>query len=76
MRESLPTFRKVMRPVLRDAEGGAETTVWLAAVQPAPAGGGVWHDRAERPTHLPTTRTGPNEAAAMGARVREQAGLT
>lgn len=76
VQESLPTFRKVMRPVLRDADGGAETTVWLAAVQPAPAGGGLWHDRAERPTHyLPKTRTGPEATEAMWAWVREQTGL-
>ncbi|MEJ7796395.1 MAG: SDR family NAD(P)-dependent oxidoreductase [Nocardioides sp.] len=77
VQESLPTFRKVMRPVLRDAAGGAETTVWLAAVQPAPTGGGLWHDRAERPTHfLPKTRTGPEATATMWAWVRAQTGLT
>ena len=76
VQESLPTFRKVMRPVLRDADGGAETTVWLAAVDPAPAGGGLWHDRAERPTHyLPRTRTGPEATEAIWAWVREQTGL-
>lgn len=76
VQESLPTFRKVMRPVLRDAEGGAETTVWLAAVQPAPAGGGLWHDRGERPTHmLPKTRTRPGATTEMWSWVQDQAGL-
>jgi len=51
--------------------------VWLAAVQPAPAGGGLWHDRAQRPTHfLPKTRTGPEATATMWAWVRGQTGLT
>lgn len=72
VQESLPTFRTVMRPVLRDADGGAETTVWLSAVDPAPAGGGLWHDRAERPTHLlPRTRTLPSATEQMWSWVRE-----
>ena len=29
--ESLPRFNKLTGPVLRDADGGADTTVWLAA---------------------------------------------
>ncbi len=73
VQESLPTFRKVMRPVLRDADSGAETTVWLAAVQPAPTGGGLWHDRAERPTHfLRKTRTAPEATEAMWAWAQDQ----
>lgn len=56
--DSLPTFRRVTGPLLRDAAGGADTTVWLAAAQPAPPGGLFWHDRRPRPTHLfPRTRT-------------------
>ncbi|WP_404386520.1 SDR family NAD(P)-dependent oxidoreductase [Knoellia locipacati] len=48
--ESLPTFEKVMGPVLRDADQGADTTTWLVAAQPRPRGGGLWMDRRERPT--------------------------
>jgi NAD(P)-dependent dehydrogenase (short-subunit alcohol dehydrogenase family) len=48
---SLPLFRTLTRPVLRDAETGADTVVWLAATEPAPPGGRFWQDRAERPTH-------------------------
>ena len=48
---SLPGFHKVMGPLLRDAETGADTIVWLAATQPAPGGGQFWHDRAPRPEH-------------------------
>lgn len=48
---SLPLFQKLTKPVLRDAEQGADTIVWLAATQPGPAGGSFWHDRVRRPTH-------------------------
>lgn len=73
VQESLPTFRKMMRPVLRDVVSGAETTVWLAAIQPAPAGGGLWHDRRQRPTHLlPRTRTGSDATETMWAWVQDQ----
>lgn len=48
--ESLPTFDKVMGPILRDADAGADTTTWLVATTPRPPGGGLWMDRRERPT--------------------------
>ncbi|WP_037321519.1 SDR family NAD(P)-dependent oxidoreductase [Amycolatopsis orientalis] len=49
---SLPTFRKLTRPILRDAEQGADTFVWLAAAEePGRYNGMFWHDRAPRPTH-------------------------
>lgn len=57
VQESLPTFRRLTRPVLRDDAQGADTSVWLVGVEPAPPTGRFWHDRAERPIHLlPTTR--------------------
>jgi len=74
--DSLPTFRKLTGPLLRDAEGGAETTVWLSATEPAPEGGRLWHDRQPRPTHLlKRTRTGPVDRDRMWAWVTEQLGL-
>lgn len=48
--DSLPTFAKVMGPVLRDASGGADTSVWLMATEPGPDGGRLWQDRRARPT--------------------------
>lgn len=48
--ESLPTFNKVMGPILRDGDSGADTTTWLVATTPRPRGGGLWMDRRERPT--------------------------
>ena len=60
---SLPTFRRLMRPLLRDSFEAADTIVWLAsAPEPAAASGRFWHDRAARPTHrLPRTRETPAE---------------
>ncbi|GAA1795683.1 hypothetical protein GCM10009795_046450 [Nocardioides hankookensis] len=74
--ESLPTFRKLTGPLLRDAAGGADTTVWLSAVAPAPEGGRLWHDRRPRPTHLlRRTRIGVEERDRMWAWVAAQLGL-
>jgi NAD(P)-dependent dehydrogenase (short-subunit alcohol dehydrogenase family) len=55
---SLPRFEKLMRPLLRSPEAGADTIVWLAAEQPASGPGGeLWHDRHVRPKHrVPWTR--------------------
>jgi hypothetical protein len=58
LRTSLPRFRRVMRPLLRDARQGADTIVWLGT-QPTlePATGAFWQDREPRPEHrLPSTR--------------------
>jgi NAD(P)-dependent dehydrogenase (short-subunit alcohol dehydrogenase family) len=74
--EGLPTFHKLTRPFLRDAAGGADTTVWLAATAPQPPSGQLWHDRRARPTHLlRSTRTGEQERTAIWDWVREQTGL-
>ena len=41
-----------MGPLLRSAEEGADTTVWLAAAaEPGRTTGRFWHDRAQRPVH-------------------------
>ncbi len=54
---ALPGFRKVMGPLLRDAEQGADTLVWLAADdEPLTRNGSFWLDRRIRSIHkLPTT---------------------
>lgn len=47
----IPGFRKVARPILRTAEEGADTLVWLVAAEEAlQATGGFWHDRRQRST--------------------------
>ncbi|HNJ98358.1 MAG TPA: SDR family NAD(P)-dependent oxidoreductase [Ilumatobacteraceae bacterium] len=55
---SLPTFAKVMGPLLRTPEQGADTLVWLAADdEPLRSNGRFWLDRRQRPIHkLPTTK--------------------
>lgn len=55
---SLPGFHRLMKPILRSPEEGADTIVWLgAADEPARTSGGFWHDRHERPTYrLRSTR--------------------
>ena len=74
--ESLPRFHKLTGPLLRDPAGGADTTVWLAAVQPQPSSGDLWHDRRPRPTHLARrTRTGEAERTELWEWARDQAGL-
>jgi len=74
--ESLPTFRKLTGPLLRNAAEGADTTVWLSAVEPARAGGRLWHDRQPRPTQLlRRTRTGAVERERLWAWVSEQLGI-
>jgi NAD(P)-dependent dehydrogenase (short-subunit alcohol dehydrogenase family) len=52
---SLPRFHQLMKPLLRTAEQGADTIVWLAAApEPGRSTGRFWHDRRVRPTqYLP-----------------------
>ena len=74
--DSLPTFHRVTGPLLRDAEGGADTTVWLAATEPVPDRRRLWHDRRPRPFHLlRRTRTGEDERARLWDWVRTQLDL-
>ncbi|MGI9155096.1 MAG: hypothetical protein ACR2FG_00420 [Marmoricola sp.] len=76
MAGSLALFHTLTGPVLRDAEGGADTTVWLSAVRPAPPSGGLWHDRRERPTHMqPRTRSTAADTDWIWAWVCEQTSL-
>jgi NAD(P)-dependent dehydrogenase (short-subunit alcohol dehydrogenase family) len=58
VRESLPAFRRLMRPLLRSARQGADTIAWLCwAAEPIAEPGRFWHDRRPRPTHrAPWTR--------------------
>ena len=50
IRESLPGFHRLTARVLRDGDEGADTSIWLAAAEPAPVSGQFWHDRRPRPT--------------------------
>ena len=49
---SLPTFKKLTRPILRTPEQGADTFVWMvAAREPGRSPASFFHDRAVRPEH-------------------------
>lgn len=74
---SLPLFHRLTGPFLRDVEDGADTTVWLAAADPAPESGLFWHDRRPRDPHLvPWTRHDEAAAAEMLAWCAKEAGMT
>ena len=64
---SLPTFRRLVGPILRTPAEGADTIVWLATARPEILGTGMfWHDRRPRAEYrLP--RTG--EACPGAARI-------
>ena len=70
---SLPRFERVMRPLLRDPDAGAETIVWLAGSPDAAAhSGAFWHDRRPRPKHrVPWTRESAAERATLFERCAE-----
>jgi dehydrogenase/reductase SDR family member 12 len=76
---SLPRFRAVAGPLLRNAEQGADTTIWLACDQAAErASGGFWMDRRRRPIHrLRSTRRTDTETirAELWDWCVEQAGV-
>lgn len=77
--ESLPTFRKVVGPLLRTPEQGADTLMWLAATGRATeSSGGFWLDRRPRSIHrLPTTRRSdtPTRRARLWDECRRVCGL-
>ena len=51
--ESLPTFNRLMRPLLRTPAEGADTIVWLAASpDPGHTSGFLWFDRERVDEHL------------------------
>jgi dehydrogenase/reductase SDR family member 12 len=52
VKQSMPLFRTMTRPILRNCEQGADTIVWLgAASEPLHSTGLFWQDRRPRPTH-------------------------
>ena len=75
---ALPGFRRLTGPILRDAEQGADTAVWLAlADEPLRHDGELWLDRRRRsPHHLPWTRHDPAEATRLWDEVCRLAGVT
>ena len=73
---SLPRFHRLIRPLLRDAQQGADTILWLAAAsEPAAHPGELWHDRALRPKHrVPWTRESASEKEALWSELARVSG--
>ena len=65
--DSLPRFARVIGPILRNPDEGADTAVWLTAARwPGTTTGLFWHDRRPRPTsYLPFTRHTDDEAQRL-----------
>jgi NAD(P)-dependent dehydrogenase (short-subunit alcohol dehydrogenase family) len=66
--EGLPGFARMMGPILRSPEEGADTAVWLAGAPAGqPPGGHLWLDRRPRsPYRLPWTVTPAADREAEG----------
>ena len=78
--DSLPGFARLTAPILRTAEQGADTIVWLAAAKPASVTGGCsgafWSDRHPRSTSfLPARPEPPGERARLWSAVTEAVGV-
>lgn len=72
VQSSLPGFRRVFRRVLRSADEGADTALWLAAARP-PTGDGIWLDRQRDPEHAFAFTRGGATAGALAARLAARA---
>ena len=76
--QSLPTFWKLTRPILRTAETGADTILWLAVCDKAHAESGrFWFDRKIRSEHLlGRTRQSQEEERRLWDELHDWAGLS
>lgn len=73
---ALPLFAKVVGPIMRDAEAGADTIVWLAADADAGTHSGeFWHDRRIRPVHRSEkTKEAPEDRQILWDKLSEMSG--
>jgi NAD(P)-dependent dehydrogenase (short-subunit alcohol dehydrogenase family) len=76
LRESLPGFTRLMRPVLRTAAECIDTLVWLASEpEVAGDGGALFHDRRPRSfDRLPATRVRAADRRRLWDRIVELTG--
>jgi len=51
VKTALPGFRSALKRILRNAEQGADTILWLADQRPDPVEEGIWLDRELQPEH-------------------------
>jgi dehydrogenase/reductase SDR family member 12 len=64
VRQFMPRFRSLTRPILRSPEAGADTVVWLGGAPEAiQSTGGFWQDRRPRPTHYLIGASAESEAS-------------
>ena len=49
---SMPTFRRLLAPLLRTAAQGIDTALWLTAMRPVTGPDRIWFDRAARDIHI------------------------
>jgi NAD(P)-dependent dehydrogenase (short-subunit alcohol dehydrogenase family) len=73
---SLPTFNKVMKPLLRNVAQGADTIIWLAASEAGGSESGrFWFDRKSVSTHIsPSTKESPELRTRMWETLAEATG--
>lgn len=78
VRTSLPRFHATMRHVLRSAEHGADTVIWLSASKRAKGTrGDFWFDRRVAPEYpLPWTRERPRVRAELVGLCERLSGVT
>ena len=76
--DALPTFNRVMGPILRSAEAGADTAVWLSGASRDEAPGGLFYmDRRPRPKYrVPGTRETATDRARLFELCQEMTGLS
>ncbi len=74
---SLPGFREVMAPILRDLEEGIDTLVWLATSKGVSRFSGAFvHDRRSRPfDRVPMTRVSAADRRRLWRMIVELAGV-
>ncbi len=77
VRSSLPRFHRITRAILRTAEQGADTILWLALCERlAQTSGRFWFDREAQATHkLPRTRERPGDRERLWSLLEQQAQL-
>jgi dehydrogenase/reductase SDR family member 12 len=67
VQDSLPAFRRVMKPLLRSPEQGADTICWLASRSENVDSGKFWCDRASRTIHRLSRTRKSDTPEARGA---------
>jgi NAD(P)-dependent dehydrogenase (short-subunit alcohol dehydrogenase family) len=67
VQDSLPAFRRLMKPLLRSSEQGADTISWLASCSENIESGKFWCDRAVRTIHRLSRTRKSDTPEARGA---------